>query len=87
LRGTFATSVGPKEPARYSALPSSSSTFPSPGQTTNVTTAISTLSTAEPMKTAMKAGRTAATLIAFIAATPWAAGSEARPRITNVENA
>ena len=35
----------------------------------------------------MNGGRTAVTLIAFIAATPCAGGSAASPRITKVENA
>ncbi len=48
LRGTFATIVSPNEPIRYSALPTSSSTVPSSGHTTNVTTAMSALSTAGP---------------------------------------
>lgn len=35
----------------------------------------------------MNGGRTAVTLIAFIAATPCAGGNEASPLITKVENA
>ena len=86
LRGTFAAIVTPNEPNRYSALPSSSSTAPSSGHSTNVTTAITAHSTADPMNTNMKGGRTAVTLIACMAATPCAGGSAASPRITKVEN-
>src|SRR3954454_21291863 len=84
---TFATMATPNEPNTYRALPTSSSTVPSSGHGTNVTTAITAHSTAEPANTAMNGGRTAVTLIAFIAATPCAGGSSASPLITNVENA
>jgi hypothetical protein len=86
LRGTFAAAVTPNDPNRYSALPSSSSTAPSSGHSTNVTTAITAETTVVPRNTSMNAGRTAAVLIAFIAATP-CAGAEHPRRQAGPEHA